>query len=38
MIGAMFVQHLHGFSRTALLLSAVGATLLALAAGGPVAV
>ena len=39
MLAAMFVQlHLDGFARTALLLSAAGATLLALLAGGPSAV
>ena len=38
MIAAMFVQlHLDGLARTALLLSAAGATLLALIAGGPAA-
>ena len=35
----MFMQlHLQGFARTALLLSAAGAALLALLAGGPVPV
>jgi hypothetical protein len=38
MMRAMFVQHLDGLSRTALILSAIGAMLLALLAAGPGAV